>query len=211
MVKVILVRHGETDWNRREIFRGRADVELNQKGREQANALAGAVEGIQIDAVYSSPLRRAVETAEAIAEPHGITVEMERDFTDFDYGVWQGLPHEEVRRRYPGLYKDWVERPYTVRMEGGESLRMVRRRAMRALTAVIERHEGEAVAIVAHRVVNKVVLCAVLGLDNSNFWRILQDTCALNVFEWAEGRYIMRALNDTCHLPHVPGQQLADF
>ena len=145
MVKVILVRHGETDWNRREVFRGRADIELNKRGREQAKALAAAVKDIQIDAVYSSPLRRAVETAEAIAQPHGITVKMEPGFIDFDYGVWQGLPHDEVRRRYPEMYKDWIERPHAVRVEGGESLRMVRRRTMEALADIVERREEEAV------------------------------------------------------------------
>jgi len=211
MVTVILARHGETDWNRREIFRGRADVELNERGREQAKALAAAVKDIQIDAVYSSPLRRAAETAEAIAEPHGIPVKIEQGFTDFDYGVWQGLPHDEVRRRYPEMYKDWVERPHTVRVEGGESLRMVRRRSVEALADVAEQHEGRTVVIVAHRVVNKVMLCAVLGLGNSNFWRIRQDTCALNVFEWSEGQYTMRSLNDTCHLRNVPGEPLTDF
>ena len=212
MVTVILVRHGETDWNRREIFRGRADIELNQRGREQAKTLAAAVENLRIDAVYSSPLRRAVEAAEAMARAHGIPVEIEQGFIDFDYGIWQGLPHDEVRRRYRSVYKDWLERPHTVKMEGGESLRMVRRRAVRALRNVVERHEGETVVIVAHRVVNKVVLCAVLGLDNSHFWRIRQDTCALNIFESSHDQYILRSLNDTCHLSRVPGEQLAaDF
>ena len=212
MATVILVRHGETEWNRREIFRGRADVELNQRGREQAKALGAALEGRSIDAVYSSPLSRAVETAEAIAEPHGISVEIEDGFVDFDYGAWQGLPHEEVRQRYPRMYQDWVERPHTVRMGGGESLRMVRRRAMETLMRIVDRHQDDTVVIVAHRVVNKVVLCAVLELANSHFWRIRQDTCALNVFEWSDGRFLVRLLNDTCHLKHVSGQRLTtDF
>jgi len=211
MVRVILVRHGETDWNRREVFRGRADIELNQRGRQQAKALAAPIKDIQIDAVYSSPLRRAVETAEAIAQPHGIPVKIDQGFTDFHYGVWQGLPHDEVRQRYPEMYKDWVERPHTLKVEGGESLRMVRRRSMRALADIVERHDRQTVVIVAHRVVNKVMLCAILGLGNSHFWRIRQDTCALNVFEWSEGQYIMQSLNDTCHLGNVPGNPLADF
>jgi len=212
MATVILVRHGETEWNRREIFRGRADVELNQRGREQAKALGVALEGRSLDAVYSSPLSRAVETAEAIAEPHGMAVEIEDGFVDFDYGIWQGLAHDEVRQRYPGVYQDWIDRPHTVRMDDGESLRMVRRRAMQALMNVVDRHRDETVVIVAHRVVNKVVLCAVLELDNSHFWRIRQDTCALNVFEWSDGRFVIRLLNDTCHLEHVSGDRLTtDF
>jgi len=87
----------------------------------------------------------------------------------------------------------------------------VRRRSMRALADIVERHDRQTVVIVAHRVVNKVMLCAILGLGNSHFWRIRQDTCALNVFEWSEGQYIMQSLNDTCHLGNVPGNPLADF
>jgi len=212
MITVILVRHGETAWNRREVFRGRADIELNERGRAQAQAVAGAVKERMVSAVYSSPLRRAVETAEAVALPHKITVQIEEGFIDFDYGRWQGLQHDDVRRRYPKLYRDWIERPHTVRMDGGESLRMVRRRAMNALMQVTERHPDETVVVVSHRVVNKVMLCAVLGLDNSHFWRIRQDTCALNVLEWSQGRWVVRLLNDTCHLKRVPGTQLvADF
>jgi broad specificity phosphatase PhoE len=213
MVTVILIRHGETEWNRREIFRGRADVELNQRGREQARTLGSALEGRNLDAVYSSPLSRAVETAEAIAEHHGMAVEIEDGFIDFDYGIWQGLTHDEVRQRYPRVYRDWIERPHTVKIEGGESLRMVRRRAMRALMRIVGRHQDGTVVIVAHRVVNKVVLCAVLELASSHFWRIRQDTCALNVFEWSDGgRFLIRLLNDTCHLKHVSGERLiTDF
>jgi len=212
VVTVILVRHGETEWNRREIFRGRADVKLNRRGRDQARALSLALEERDLGAVYSSPLSRAVETAEAVAEPHGMPTEIEDGFVDFDYGLWQGLPHAEVRQRYPRMHRDWVERPHTVRMEGGESLRMVRRRAMQALMRVVDKHQDETVAIVAHRVVNKVVLCAVLELDNSHFWRIQQDTCALNVFQWSHGRFVIRLLNDTCHLKHVSGDRLTtDF
>ncbi len=212
MVTVILVRHGETEWNRREIFRGRADVELNRRGREQAKALGAALKGYDLGAVYSSPLSRAVETAEAIAKPHGVPVEIDKGFVDFDYGAWQGLPHDEVRRRYPRVYQDWIERPHTVRIERGESLRMVRRRAMRALMRIVDRHQDETVVIVAHRVVNKVLLCAVLELDNSHFWRIRQDTCALNSLEWSDGRFVIRLLNDTCHLKGVSGDPpVTDF
>ncbi len=212
MVTVILVRHGETAWNRREVFRGRADVELNERGRTQARAVAASLKERSVAAVYSSPLRRAVETAKAIAQPHNATVQIEEGFIDFDYGRWQGLQHDEVLRRYPRLYRDWIERPHTVRMQGGESLKMVRRRAMNALMKVTERHPDQTVVVVSHRVVNKVLLCTALGLGNSHFWRIRQDTCALNVLERSHDQWAVWLLNDTCHLKHVPGKRLAaDF
>ena len=211
MVKIVLLRHGETDWNKQEIFRGRADVDLNERGREQARAVATALRNVRINAIYSSPLRRAVETAETIAAPHRLEVRIDDGFIDFDYGAWQGLSHNEVQRRYSKLYKAWLEKPHTVRLEGGESLRSVRRRAMRSLQSIVERDDGDTVVIVSHRVVNKVILCSVLELGNSRFWHIRQDTCALNIFEWSRDGYTMRLLNDTCHLRCIQGAELSDF
>ena len=89
MTKVMLVRHGETDWNRKEVFRGRIDVELNQNGREQARALADATRIFQIDAIYSSPLSRSLETAKIVADVHDLDVKIANGFIDLHYGKWQ--------------------------------------------------------------------------------------------------------------------------
>lgn len=211
-MRLFLVRHGETKWNREEVFRGKIDVELNERGREQARLTAQALAGLKLAAVYASPLSRAQETARIIAGPHGLPVGIMEGLIDLDYGNWQGLSHLEVRERYPDLYREWASRPHNVRFEGGESLDDVRRRALAALQEIAERHRGQNVVAVGHRVVNKVLLLAFLGLDNSHFWGIKQDTCAINVIEFHPDRYVICRINDTCHIhPLHEGMDALDF
>jgi broad specificity phosphatase PhoE len=212
MVKVMLVRHGETEWNREEVFRGRIDVELNRNGREQAKALAEATRTFHIDAVYSSPLSRSLETARTVAEAHHLDVKIVHGFVDFHYGDWQGLRHQEVKERFPDLYLRWHGSPHLAQIPGGESLNDVRQRSLGELKKIVAEHEGQTVMIISHRVVNKVLLCAIMGLDNAHFWRIRQDNCCLNIFECSEDEYTICLLNDICHLRRTTGGVLeADF
>jgi broad specificity phosphatase PhoE len=96
-MRLLLVRHGETAWNKDEVFRGRFDVELNGRGLEQARLTAGALSALELAAVYSSPLSRAYETARQIAGPHRLSVAIEPALTDIDYGTWQGMSHQQVK------------------------------------------------------------------------------------------------------------------
>jgi broad specificity phosphatase PhoE len=200
-MRLFLVRHGETAWNKDEVFRGQIDVELNEHGRKQAQLAADALSRVELVAVYSSPLSRALDGARLIAKPHGLEVSIEPALTDLNYGSWQGVSHHDVKERFPELYKLWVTAPHQVRFEGGESLDDVKRRALLAIEQLAARHAGKNVAAVSHRVVNKVLLCALLGLDNSHFWSLHQDTCAINVVEKdARHGWIIRCLNDTSHI-----------
>lgn len=201
--RMILVRHGQTDWNRDQVFRGRADVPLNETGRAEARKIGEALKGIPLDAAYSSPLSRAVETARAILIHHNLELRTDPGLVDIDYGKWQGVPLSEVTRTYPDRYRAWSEAPESVQMPGGESLEDVRQRAMDALQRICRAHPGDTVLLVAHRVVNKVLLCGVMGLDHRHFWAIKQDNCALNVFDYEDGGYALHLLNDTCHLKSV--------
>lgn len=207
MALVLLVRHGETQYNREEVFRGRLDVPLNERGREQARATGRALAGAPIAAVWASPLSRAVQTAEAIAAPHGLPVRLHDGLIDLDFGAWQGLPHDEVRRRHPDLYRRWVEAPGTVAFPGGETLAGAAARAVAALNAIAA---AGAVAVVSHRVVCKLLVAAALGLGGEGFWKIRQDTACINVLDWTpagDGGFHagVRCLNDTCHLGRGPG------
>ncbi len=201
MTRIILIRHGQTAWNRVERFRGRADLALDETGLAQAEATARRVaDEWKPVAVYCSPLQRAVQTAQTIARRLGQDMQPLPGFIDIDYGQWEGLTPEEVAQRWPDLACAWWEAPHAVTIPGGESLQQVRLRSMATLQQLIKRHQEEEVAVVAHTVVNRVLLCAVLGLDNSHFWRIRQDTCAINVIEWHKGTFVIACLNDTCHL-----------
>jgi len=201
MTRIILIRHGQTAWNKEERFRGQVDIALDETGLSQAEATARRVaEEWKPVAIYCSPLQRAVQTAQVIARQMGLDVQPHPGFMDINFGQWQGLTGKEVSQRWPDLLRAWWEAPHTVTVPGGESLQQVRQRGMTALQQLIERHGDAEVAIVAHTVVNRVLLCAVLGLDNSHFWRIKQDTCAINVIEWQRNMFIIASLNDTCHL-----------
>ena len=210
MLEIILVRHGETEWNIEEIFRGRIDIGLNETGVKQAELLAKYLSDITIDAVYSSPLRRALKTAEMIASHHKLEVEIAPGLIDFDYGKWQGLPHQEVKHRYKQLYAEWMENPHRIKMPDGENLNEVRERALAVVDEVVAKHEGT-IVLVSHRVVNKVLICALLGLDNSHFWNIRQDTCGITTFAYIKGHFILTKHNDTSYLRPLLKAEPSDF
>lgn len=211
-LEIVLVRHGETDWNREQLFRGRANVELNANGREQAALLAERLKGLEITAVYSSPLRRALETARIIAAPHSLEVGVAEGLIDIDYGRWQGLPRQQVIEEYPELYRRWQEEPHRVRFPEGEGLEDVRERALAELKKILRAYPQGRVILVAHRVVNKILICAMLELDNSHFWRVRQDTCAFTTFEYRDGEFILTGHNDAHHLNQVGKERLrVDF
>ncbi len=200
MTKVYLIRHGRTAWNKDVRFRGQVDLPLDEVGEAQAEAIALRLKNRPIKAVYSSPLTRAVRTAEPLAKALGLRVIAEEGFTDINYGQWQGLSPSEVARLYPELYRMWIERPHLVRLPEGESLDEVRERAEKALMKILNQHPGEEIAIVGHMVVNKVLLCVVLGVGNEWFGRIEQDNGCINVFGYDGRMFTLFVLNDTCHL-----------
>ena len=210
MTQVTLVRHGETEWNVKEVFRGRIDIGLNETGMRQAELLAQHLSNIKIDAVYSSPLKRALTTAEKIASYHKLDVVVTPGLMDLDFGEWQGLSGREVRDKYKELYAEWINHPELVRMPAGESLDDVRERAMGVVDGLIAKYDGS-VVLVSHRVVNKVLICALLGLGNSHFWNIEQDTCGTTIFTYENERFILTRHNDTSYLKPVERASRSDF
>ena len=211
MTKLYLVRHGQTAWNVGEIFRGRADIPLDETGRQEAELAGEALRGEAIHAVYSSPLSRSFETAQHIATFHNLPVEPLEAIIDISYGDWEGLSNEKVRESYPELHKLWHEHPHKVRFPRGESLDEVRARSMTAVSRLMVKHKGQTIVLVAHRVPNKVVCCALIGLDNSHFWRIQQDTACTNLFTHKNGQWLITFLNDTSYLKVLKKPTLKDF
>lgn len=210
MSEIMLVRHGETAWNVEEIFRGRVDVELSETGLRQAELLAGYLRDSKIEAVYSSPLKRAQRTAQTIGDSHGLEVIVTPRLLDLDFSEWQGQSVREVREKYPELYEEWLSSPEKLRIPAGESLDEVRERAVLVIDEVIASRRS-VVVLVSHRVVNKVLICALLGLDNSHFWNIRQDTCGITTFDYREGRFTLTGHNDTSFLRPLAESPLADF
>jgi broad specificity phosphatase PhoE len=208
--KIILVRHGQTDWNKVERFRGRFDVPLNETGLKQAEATAERIAaGYDPGEIITSPLGRARQTAEAIARKTGLSPRDCRGLIDIDYGQWQGLTPDEVRARWPLDLRAWHENPETARIPGGELLAGVQERALNAVRDACARGSwgsSETIVMVSHTVVNRLILLGVLGAPRmpgatlSGFWRLKQDPCAINVVEFDGSSFSVAVMNDTCHL-----------
>jgi len=209
--KVYLVRHGQTAWNVGEIFRGRADIPLDETGKQEVHLAGEALKDETLHAIYSSPLSRSIETAENIAKFHDIPVTPFDAIIDISYGEWEGLENQEVKEKYPELHSLWHREPHKIKFPGGESLEEVRIRTMTGLEGLLLQHKDENFVLVAHRVPNKVICCALLGLDNSHFWRIQQDTASTNLFIYRDGQWIIAFLNDTSYLKSLGKPSLSDF
>lgn len=204
MTTIILVRHGQTEWNRVERFRGRADVPLNEMGIKQAEATGERIaEKWKPAAIYSSPLSRAVKTAEAIAKHFDLKVQIHPGLADIDYGDWQGLSPDEVRARWGEMLDTWYNAPHLAVIPNGETLSDLRERAMNTVNELAARHAGETILLLGHTVINRIILLGALKLGNERFWRIRQDTCAINLFDVEDGEYTLVSLNDTCHLDSI--------
>ncbi len=162
---LILIRHGETDWNVEGRYQGQADPPLNERGREQARTLANELAHLGIDVIYSSPLRRAWETAEVIARALGVPLYPEPRLMEIHQGDWQGRLRSEIAAKYPELFRRWLTEPWEVTPPGGEHLRDVQRRVYAAVDEIIRRHPGQTVALVTHRIPIALLKVRYQGLD----------------------------------------------
>ena len=199
--RFILVRHGQTEWNRgAERFRGRADLALNETGLEQANKIAARLARETIAAVYVSPLKRTLQTAQPIAAAHQLQAVEHSGVLDLDFGALEGMTIDEARLAFPDVIDKWLTAPGHVKFPKGGSLKAVRGRIEDLFTDLVPKHTGETVVLVSHKVVCGAMLCFVLGLSADALWRIQQDNGCLNVFEKHGDHWVVTLMNDTSHL-----------
>jgi broad specificity phosphatase PhoE len=202
VIRVLLVRHGETGWNKVRRFQGKSDVPLNQTGRDQAHALAEALKGEPIAAIYSSPLVRALETAGIINALHPTTpLLQEEGLAEMDLGEFEGMPVQQWAEQYPAFRKAWLEAPLSVRMPGGESIQEVQNRAMDTLERITTCCQpGSTLLICAHNFVNRAILCHAQGLSLDRFREVRQETSALNILYKYGDDWHAEAVNSRLHL-----------
>jgi broad specificity phosphatase PhoE len=197
---LVLVRHGQTDWNVNGRYMGWTDEPLNEEGLRQAERLGRRLERWPISAVYSSPLKRAWRTAEIIAGPHSVSVQRMEDLGEMRIGAWEGLYAGDIAARYPELWKTWRANPGDFRMPGGESLGEVRQRAVRAFNWMIDGSEGKMVLAVTHDVVVRLLVAHCLGVSTDIYRRLEVGNASMTVIERDGERGRLRVLNDTAHL-----------
>jgi len=205
MTLIILVRHGQTEWNLDQRFRGLADVPLDQTGLAQAEATAERVaKQWTPSAIYSSPRARTIKTAETIAQAVAqrveLPVQIHSGLEDNNFGDWQGLTPDQVRLRWPEEIDNWFDHPERARIPHGDTLEAVRCRLMSTIDELKHRHLDQNIVLVGHTATNRLILLGILGLENRMFWRLGQDNCAINLIRADSSGFTLISMNDTCHL-----------
>jgi broad specificity phosphatase PhoE len=198
-----LVRHGATDANLRRpyVLQGRGiDLPLNETGRQQAQCVRRLFERTPVAAVYSSPLKRALETAQAIAEPHRLDVAAIDALIEADVGKWEGMAWEQIRRDFPQEYEDFHSDQSRFPYLGGESYRDVSLRALPALADLFERHPGRSIVAVAHNVVIRACAATFLGVPLARAKDLNQNNGGVSVFRREDGRTDLVTLNSVFHI-----------
>lgn len=206
--RLLLVRHGETEWNRQKRFQGQIDVPLNDNGREQARQAAEFLKPIQIDAAVSSFMQRPKETAEIILHYHShVQLAVETELQEISHGLWEGKLESEIEAEFPGELQRWQATPEAVQMPEGENLQQVWERAIAtwdAIVAAADQSEApQTVMVVAHDAINKAILCHVVGWGPEHFWTFKQGNGAVSVIDYpngANGAPVLQAMNITTHL-----------
>ncbi len=201
-IRILLVRHGETDWNKARRFQGRSDVPLNRTGRDQAHALALALRQEKITAIHTSPLLRALETARIIKSFHpSAPLRQAEGLAEMDLGEFEGMLAQQWSEEYPDFRKAWLETPLSVIMPGGESLQEVQARAMDALERITTRYPPERTLLIcSHSFVNRTILCHALNLSLDRFREVQQETSALNILYKRGERWYAEAVNERFHI-----------
>lgn len=196
---IFLVRHGQTKANVAGCYLGWFDEDLDESGYAQARHLSSRLASLPIASIYASPLRRAYSTAEVIAEPHQLGVEVLDDLIEIRLGDWQGMHRDEIKQRWPELWRQSRRDPSELTLPNGESYREVTKRAIRVLRRIAVDNEGKQAAVVTHEAIIRVLVAHVLGVSNSIYHRLQIDNGSLTVVQIGNRPRLVK-LNDTSHL-----------
>jgi probable phosphoglycerate mutase len=206
VTRLYLIRHGATTLSAEDRFAGSIDVDISDEGRRQVDRLAARLADDMVAAVYCSPLRRCVDTATAIARPHGLTPAHRDGLREIAHGRWEGLRRSEVEQRYADEYTAWEADPFTFAPEGGESGLHVLARALPVIREIVLAHPGANVAVVSHKATLRLVLSSLLGFDARGYRdRLDQNPACLNIVDFRDTvRARLMLFNDTSHYTDQP-------
>lgn len=202
-MRILLLRHAETAWNRERRFQGWRDIPLSATGREQAESAARLLAATPLDAVWSSPLSRARETAQTIAAPHRLAVRESEAFKEMSFGDWEGLTREEVRERFPDAHRVWAETPHEARWPGAEPLEMVRARALAGLADLRRAHDGQTVCLVSHGITGRILILEALGLGLDRLWSLQLSSTGISELELRDDWATLHRMNSLIHLTDI--------
>ena len=203
-VKLFVVRHAETAWTAERRFSGHRDVPLGPAGQVQAEAIAQALAGQKIAAVYSSPLERARTTAEIVAKPHRLPVQVDAALREMGFGRWEGLTRDQAAAAEPEAWTVWRETPHRLTAHGGETLDAVAARVGAFVDTVRERHGDETVVLVTHAIVVRLVVLSALGLGPERLWSVDASPAGISEVDLGRDWTTLHRMNTLAHLEPRP-------
>lgn len=196
-----LIRHGETDWNKAGRYQGRTNIDLNAEGREQARLLGERFRFLPLDALYVSPLNRAVETANEVARTTGITPVTDEHFIEINFGEWEGHTIEELSEKFGSAYTDFFKDPFDHPVPGEGSFQNAMDRAIEGFNILAERHQGQNVAIISHGGLLRVMLVGLLEMGDAFYRKTWMTNTSVTMLDvMPDGRKLLMTLNDKAHL-----------
>lgn len=200
MMKLLLIRHGQTDWNLLGKYQGQTDIALSGEGIRQADLLAQNFPVDTLDIIYTSDLQRAFMTAERLAEKFSAPLYADKALRELNFGAWEGLTYQEIAERWPQEVKNLFGAPEKLQIPEGETFLMLQRRAMDKIHEIRAENEGKNVAVVAHGAISKAILTALLHIPLHYVWTLRQDNTAVNILRFDDEFVSVELLNGISHL-----------
>ena len=199
-MKLLLIRHGQTDWNLLGKYQGQTDIALSGEGIRQADLLAQNFPVDTLDIIYTSDLQRAFMTAERLAEKFSAPLYADKALRELNFGAWEGLTYQEIAERWPQEVKNLFGAPEKLQIPEGETFLMLQRRAMDKIHEIRAENEGKNVAVVAHGAISKAILTALLHIPLHYVWTLRQDNTAVNILRFDDEFVSVELLNGISHL-----------
>jgi len=196
MTRLFLIRHGITGWNAERRYCGHKDVSLAREGRLQVKKLRGRLDKVKFDKIYCSDRKRAIETACMLFKKKPIKIDS--NLREVNFGVLEGLRHEEIMRRYADIYRRWLKGPFKNRIPGAEPMNIFKKRVDGAMKKIVRLNRGKTVAVVCHGGVIGVFINGISG--KRNFWRSVPSAASVTVVACGRRKTRLQKFNDTTHL-----------
>jgi alpha-ribazole phosphatase len=193
--RLLLIRHAEPEAEARGRCYGTLDIGVSDEGLRQADRLARALAEVGLAAIYTSPRRRALQTASALGRVHGLAPVVDERLCEIDFGDFEGRTYAEIEREHPDLFRRWMETPTEIEFPNGESYERLQARALLALSSILDHHRRDTVAVVTHGGIARAILADCLSIPNAGLFRIDQSYGAISIVDWIAGVPIVRLIN----------------
>jgi len=206
--RIYLIRHGETANAGKVCFNGHYDVDISPAGMKQFRSISQSLKNLPIHSVYSSDLRRTQICAEIVCQPHGLNPLTFPELRELSFGEWEGMSVSEVGQKYPGQLESQFKNIETFFVQGGETFLQLQERVIPKFKQIVARHPRDAIVIVAHGGVNRIILGHILGIPMGNIFRMQQEYGAINVIQYYKDNAVVELIGGTHHhIPPIPGKR----